>query len=51
MRKTKEVSWAVLAVGLVLALAGHWTGWTEAVATWAFGHIRDLIPDYTERAQ
>ena len=44
MRNTRGPSWTVLSVGLVLALAGHWTGWTEDVATWALGHIGDLIP-------
>ena len=51
MRKTKGPSWTVLAVGLVLALAGHWTGLTEAVAGWVGGHIIDLIPDYAEMPQ
>ena len=45
MRKTKEASWTLLAIMLVLALVGMWTGGTEAVAAWVGGHIRDLIPD------
>lgn len=48
MRKTRDASWTVLAVGLVLSLVGLWTGWTEDVATWVAGHIRGLIPDYSE---
>ena len=51
MRKTKEASGAFLAIALVLSLVGMWTGWTEAVAAWALGHIVDLIPDHAERAQ
>ena len=51
MRKTKEGSGALLAIGLVLSLVGMWTGWTEVVAAWVGGHVVDLIPDYTERAQ
>ena len=47
MRKTKGPSWTVLAIMLVLALAGYWTGWTEDVATWGLGHVRDLIPDHS----
>ena len=51
MRKTKGPSWTVLAVGLVLFLVEPWTGLTEVVAAWVAGYIRDLIPDYAERAQ
>ena len=51
MRKTKEASGALLAIGLVLALVEMRTGWAGAVAAWVGGHIIDLIPDYTERAQ
>ena len=51
MRKTKEVSWTLLAIMLVLSLVGLWTGWTEVVAAWMAGHIRDLIPDYAEMPQ
>ena len=51
MRKTKEVSWTLLATMLVLAVVGLWTGWTEVVAAWVAGYIIDLIPDYAERAQ
>ena len=51
MRKTKEVSWTLLAIGLVLALVEIRTGWAGAVAGWVGGHIIDLIPDYAERAQ
>ena len=51
MRKTKEASWTLLATMLVLSAVGLWTGWTEVVAAWAFGHIIDLIPDYAEMPQ
>lgn len=51
MRKTKEASGALLAIGLVLSLVGLWTGWTEAVAAWVAGHIVDLIPDHSEGLQ
>ena len=48
MRKTKEASGALLAIGLVLSLVGLWTGWTELVAAWVANHLIDLIPDYSE---
>ena len=32
MRKTKEASWTLLAIGLVLSLVGMWTGWTGAIS-------------------
>ena len=51
MRKTKEVSWTLLAIGLVLSLVELRTGWAGAVAAWVGGHIIDLIPDYAERSQ
>ena len=51
MRKTKEVSWTLLAIGLVLSLVELRTGWAGVVAAWVGGHIIDLIPDYSERAQ
>ena len=51
MRKTKEASWALVATMLVLSLVGMWTGWTEVVAAWVAGYIRDLIPDYAEMPQ
>ena len=28
---------------LVLALVGLWTGWTEAIFGWMFGHLADAI--------
>ena len=28
---------------LVLALVGLWTGWTEAIFGWVFGHVGDAI--------
>ena len=51
MRKKKEASGALLAIGLVLSLVGMWTGWTETVAAWVAGHLIDLIPYYSERSQ
>ena len=51
MRKTKEASWTLLAIGLVLWLVGMRTGWTEAISGWAAGHIVEMIPGYAERAQ
>ena len=48
MRRTKEVSGAVLALLLVLALVDRWTGWPQDVLGWAAGHLRDLIPDSVE---
>ena len=51
MRKTKEASWTLLAIGLVLSLVGMRTGWTEAISGWAAGHIVEMIPGYAERAQ
>ena len=49
MRKTKEASGALLAIALVLALVGFWTGWTGAISGWAAGHAADLINDSMER--
>ena len=51
MRKTKEASWALLAIVLVLSLVEMRTGWAGVVAGWVGGHIIDLIPDYSERAK
>ena len=51
MRKTKEASGAMLAIGLLLSLVGLWTGWTEAVVAWVAGHVIDLIPDYSETSR
>ena len=30
-------------VMLVLVLVGMWTGWTEAILGWVFGHLADVV--------
>lgn len=47
--KTGQLSGAALAVLMVLALIGLWTGWTADIADWAFGHLGNAIFGWLER--
>ena len=43
MKTRGTSSGLLLPLVLALVLLGHWTGWTEAILTWASGHLGDLI--------